>query len=651
MPHRQTWQSLIRDVAGSVLPIVAGSVLVIVGLIGGGFDASRMYRTHNALQAACDAGVLAGRRAVTTNGFDASAQAQAASYFNTNFDEAREGSHNTSFVPTTKDNGNSVDGSASTDLPMMMMQVLGFRKVNIKATCSATMGVGNSDVTMVLDTTGSMDSTLPGSSTTRIQALRAAMKNFYSTVATATAGSNARVRYAFVPYSTTVNVGHLLYDADPSWLVDTYAIQSRKPVYNTVTQQVRVGWDNPVDSTSQSYSQETTSAFSYYSNTVYRNGSTCAAARPADGAWQDNGSPTTSSSTTTNGAGQQVATTVTQQPQVKQTYSCYKYRGSYYVITYQTFRTFNTYAYATSDPVYQTQQVQQFDHFDYMQRSDLDYATYKTFQPATSDTGNNGAALTSTWDGCIGERQTVASGSVSWSSLTGMSPSGLNDLDIDTAPDSDDATKWAPLWPDVAYYRTTGSGGGGSSLSSALVTQSGRKAGYSCPNRSQLLQSMNQTDFNAYADALTASGNTYHDIGMLWGARLSSPQGIFASNVTAAPANGGKVSRHIIFMTDGEPNANYTMLQAYGIEWHDRRITDDGSTDDDARHEMRFRAICDAIKAKGIRIWVIGFTSGLTSDLSYCASPNSAYTANDAAQLDTAFQEIAKQVGELRVQL
>lgn len=647
MPYGQDRHSLLRDLTGSVLPIVAGSILVIVGLIGGGFDASRMYKTHNALQAACDAGVLAGRRAVTTNGFDASAQSQAASYFNANFDENQQGAHGTSFVPTSSNNGNSVEGTATTTLPMMMMQVLGFKSVNVKATCSATMGVGNSDVTMVLDTTGSMGSTLSGTSTTRIQALRAAMKNFYSTVASATAGSNARVRYAFVPYSTTVNVGHLLYDLDPDYLTDTHAIQSRVPVYNTVTQQVRVGWGDPVNSTSQSYSRETTSDFSYYSYTSYRKSYQCAAAQPADGDWQNNGDPTTSSATTTNGAGQQVATTITEQPQVKQTYSCYKYRGNYYVITYQTFRTYDTYQYATSDPVYQTQQVQQFDHFDYKQRSDLDYATYKTFQPTNSNTGDNGTTRTSTWDGCIEERQTVASGSIAWSSLTGMSPSGLYDLDIDSAPDSDDATKWAPMWRDVAFDRRNSWGW----LSSDPVTQNGQPVSSICPSQAQLLTSMSQTDFDAYADSLVASGNTYHDIGMLWGARLSSPQGIFAGNVTAAPVNGGNVSRHIIFMTDGTPQANNRMLQAYGIEWYDHRITDDGSTDDDARHEMRFRAICDAIKAKGIRIWVIGFTAGLTSDLSYCASPNSAFTANDATELNTAFQEIAKQVGELRVQL
>jgi hypothetical protein len=55
------------------------------------------------------------------------------------------------------------------------------------------------------------------------------------------------------------------------------------------------------------------------------------------------------------------------------------------------------------------------------------------------------------------------------------------------------------------------------------------------------------------------------------------------------------------------------------------------------------------VKAKGIRIWVIGYTSALTSDLTYCASPNSSYTAYTSSEINTAFQQIAKQIGELRI--
>lgn len=137
---------------------------------------------------------------------------------------------------------------------------------------------------------------------------------------------------------------------------------------------------------------------------------------------------------------------------------------------------------------------------------------------------------------------------------------------------------------------------------------------------------------------------------MLWGTRLSSPEGIFQDLVNEEPVNGGNVNRHIIFMTDGQLEPSNTTYQSYGIEFLDRRVTNDGSVSQEtSRHSLRFRAICDATKAKGIRIWAIGFTSGLTADLAYCASPNSSFTANDAAQLNAAFQTIAKQVGELRV--
>jgi hypothetical protein len=55
------------------------------------------------------------------------------------------------------------------------------------------------------------------------------------------------------------------------------------------------------------------------------------------------------------------------------------------------------------------------------------------------------------------------------------------------------------------------------------------------------------------------------------------------------------------------------------------------------------------VKAKGIRLWVIAFGTSLTTNLRTCASTSSSFTASNASQLDAAFQEIANQVGELRL--
>ena len=164
-----------------------------------------------------------------------------------------------------------------------------------------------------------------------------------------------------------------------------------------------------------------------------------------------------------------------------------------------------------------------------------------------------------------------------------------------------------------------------------------------------MLSGMSEVQFDNYADSLIATGNTYHDIGLLWGARLISPQGLFASNVNEAPANGANVSRHLIFMTDGSMQPSISVQSAYGIEYHDRRVTDNGSSSQSSRHSDRFLALCEAVKAKGVRVWVIAFATGLTDNLVTCASDESSFLAENADELNTAFQEIAKEVGELRI--
>jgi Flp pilus assembly protein TadG len=632
---------LATNTSGSVLPMAAASVLVMAALVGGGVDMSRAYRVQNRLQNACDAGVLAGRRAVSTNGFDTAAQTQASKYFNVNFDPATQGTNSTtaSFVANTQ--ANSISGTTSTRMPMLLMQIFGKTTMTIQANCTSTMGVGNSDVMMVLDVTGSMGTSL--GSGTRMTALRTAMKNFYTTLANSTSGTNARVRYGFVPFSSTVNVGSLLYAKDPDYLANSMTIQSREAKFDTIVTQVFVGWTTPINTSSTQYSAVTNSSSTSYTNTSYNSQSACTTALPANTAWANNGSSSQSTGTTTTGTPpntQQVVTITTTQPQRMTNYFCQKSGNKYYRYQYYSYRDYLTYAYATSNGIYNPVTSQVFNHFDYKPVT-YDTSQFKAFQSVSTKTGSNGTAVSSTWGGCIEERDTVNASAFSYSTLGGMSPNDALDLDLDLEPDSDPETKWAPLWPQVSYSRST--------LAVATSGASSSSTVY-CPMAAKGLQTMSQSSFNTYADSLVPTGATYLDIGMIWGGRLISQEGIFADTVNDPPANGGNVSRHVIFMTDGSMDTSNGIYQAYGMEWLDRRITSDGGkTQDDARHSLRFRAVCDAIKAKGVRVWVIAFTNGLNADLNYCTSPSSSFTANTSAQLNTAFQEIAKQVGELRV--
>lgn len=637
-----------RSTSGSVLPIAAASVPVIIALIGGGLDINRVYKARNRLQSACDAGTLAGRRAITTNGYDTTAQNQASAYFNTNFVQSDLGATNTTFTTSSTNNGNLINGTAQARVQTVVMNLLGVDSIPVSVSCSATMGVGNSDITMVLDTTGSMGSTLSGTSQTRIEALRVAMKNFYDTVATATQGSNARIRYSFVPYSSSVNVGRLIYNLNPAYLADTWPIQSREPVFNTITERVFTGWSAPVNTSEQNYSTETIGNTTQHTSTNYNSQANCNAARPADLPWANNGNPTTGTTTTTNGSGQQVVTTTTTQPQRMTTYICQRHSNNRWrIFFYNTTRDFITRSYATSDPIYETRTRQEFASWAYKEVN-VDTSVYKTFAAVSKPNGSSGTAASYTWDGCIEERGSESTGSISYSGITGMSPSTALDLDVDLVPSDDPDTKWGPMWPELAYYRTV-SNWQGTFLTSAVQTSQGTRASSYCPHQAQLLSTMSQSAFYSYADALSDEGFTYHDIGMLWGLRLSSPEGPWANTVNVLPTNGGKVSRHIIFMTDGQMEPSISIQSSYGIEWHDRRVTDDGQTNQAARHTLRFRALCDNAKDKGFRVWVIAFASSLTTDLSYCASSNSSFLATNATQLNSAFQEIAKNVGELRV--
>jgi hypothetical protein len=165
--------------------------------------------------------------------------------------------------------------------------------------------------------------------------------------------------------------------------------------------------------------------------------------------------------------------------------------------------------------------------------------------------------------------------------------------------------------------------------------------------------------FKAYTDTLVADGNTQHDIGMIWGARLLSQDGIFGpANKDSAAPQGYQVSRHLIFMTDGLMNSRKRYYGPWGISMLDGRDVPttqldilDGSEDMNNKHYRRMEMICNAARQKGFTIWVVGFgMTTLPDQLRNCASgPENAVIATSSAALTAAFQKIAKNIGGLRL--
>lgn len=652
---------LYRNQAGNTLAIVAASIIPLAGLIGGGVDMSRGYMVRARMQQACDAAALAGRRAMTTSAMTSTNIAEAKRFFDFNFPQGTFGAAN--FTPTIQSKPGettTVQVSASTTIPTTIMRIFGKQTMAIEVNCDSRFDIGNTDVMLVLDTTGSMVqnklSDGNGNMITRLAALQQALKDFYDTLGPGS-DSTGRIRYGFLPYASTVNVGYQL----PSSALlggtsgETAPYQTRRAVYyyeassSTATCYRRYGLSNSCYSTSSAANNASTNST--------LTGPQCTSYGNNNG----NGNPSTSGTAPSN-------TTTT-------TYSFDSYNNNTSTSTNGNFRqcvrkeVIVSKTYATT---YTAGANTTFYYWEYGQIP-VDVSGFITgnavANPAYNsaskkDANSTTVASTSTWSGCIEERSTDSS--INANTSTSSIPATAYDLQIDTAPTNAD-TKWRPHWPDVEFKRNGRWLNDNIDNRYATIPENdpyrAGSGGYNaCPSQARKLTSYSSrtaipsgqtSSYDSYVDGLTAVGGTYHTIGMMWGARFLSPDGIFSSENSAAP-NGFNISRNIVFMTDGDMSAYTNVYGAWGYQALDLRDGPSGADNDDLTdiHNRRLEMMCNAIKAKGITIWVIGFNSSniMSSQLQNCASSANHWSmAYTAADLKTTFQNIAKNIGGLRL--
>lgn len=649
--------SLARDVRGNTLAMMAIFMIPLTGLVGSAVDMSRLYVVKTRLQQACDAGALAGRKGMTDSDsttLNADAVTQAQAFFANNFKvdtpqkDAKTpavpgylGSTAVAFKPI-KTQDNQVSATATATVPMTVSKILGTSTVTLAVSCEARYDVADTDVMFVLDTTGSMAClasqtsgcnptiktyTRPDGTTgyyaqevsgSKLSGVRTAVLNFYDTVA-ASADPTTHIRYGFVTYTSTVNAGFAVAAVSPT--DPTYSKISGYPLYmvnswNYDTRHVIGDMNNTAISTSTStYNNVTTATCNGYAGRT-----------PATG-FTTNGQATlyttsfayNNGQSGTNGLGTCTVTGTPKKPNWR--YENYTWDVAPYVM-----------GQSVDDPTKIT-------------------------------------AATSKWQGCLEERDTT-SGALSFDQ------SNLpKDLDPDFIPNTDPATKWRPMWPDVIYYRSSfqslDSGSYPSYSNSnnpygdytstsqlapftALNMYTNISSGYvSCGKPVQRLDTLTRSQVSNYVNAsdFVPQGGTYHDTGMIWGTRMISPNGIFASDTTSWPGR-NPPNRYIVFMTDGDMAPNEQIYGMYGLEYYDKRVANGNSSNATTfanYHNARFLAECAAAKARNIKVFVIGFGQTLTPQLTSCASSGQAYYASDNKSLDAAFQTIAKQVAMLRV--
>ena len=651
---------LSRNVAGNTMAITAIAIIPLMGMAGGALDVSRIYLSRVRLQQACDASVLAYRRSMNGTNVTSDTEPTARNFFNANYSAGRYGS-GTPTVSFSVDSQVVVHGTANVTVPMSVMAMFGFHQVNLEATCDAQLQLPNTDVMFVLDTTGSMTDTNPGDSVNKITALRGAVMSFYDTLEAAKI-SGTQLRYGFVPYSNSVNVGTLL---KREWMVDSATYQSKVWDHQEIRQ------TGTTSSTTHTYSGWTPDTYTI----TYDTGDPENCVAPSNTARATN----TSSSAWTPSS--------TALPRTRTNYRTLN--GTYYSaatqsngtcrITVKTYNSVNqsqTETYDTNPnggtPVYTTYNYWRYEPVTYdvtalkgsASSGLMAGGSFTAYLSNPSGSNTTASGRTITWNassGCIEERKTLRSGE------TGGTGEPF-DENIDLVPTSDPNTQWRPLIPALVYARNVGSYSGDASTwnwnyGNTAATTSGyvNLSSYpydraACPSIARKLQSsdggLTRGVLQSYINGLKTGGDTYHDIGFLWGLRLASAQGLFASENSTAP-NGFDISRNIIFMTDGQTESHIQDYDAYGLSALDRRRTSTSSlptdTDQNSIVEERLTQYCNAAKGKGFTVWVIAFGTDLTSLLSNCASSGRSYQANNADQLNAAFADIASRIAQLRL--
>ncbi len=641
----QLMSNLVHSRSGNTVVILAAALIPLAAFVGAGFDMSRSYMVKSRLQTACDSGALAARRSMVGRAWGAAAQNTANQYFAANFETGRFGTSGLakSFGSAT---GDTVNGTASVKVPTTLMRIFGNDEVVVDVQCQAVMNLPNTDVMFVLDTTGSMADTNPGDATNRMAAMRSAITTFHTTIESAKS-AGTQVRYGFVPYSTNVNVGRLL---KREWMVDNWTYQSRVPD-GSATSSTAAATTNQ---TSTSNWTDLTGSSAWTTSTLPLE--SCVA--PAETVvW---GPTTTVSTTTTPYAGPPAGTKTVS---VKR----YTAEGLRYQIgrtaTSCTLYTQNLNGFSqqyteTTIPVATAASMSSIANWVYRPVS-YNVSALKGSNPdgtmaggsVSAPIGADHATVSVNWNGCIEERNTVGT-----SNYSELSASDLH-LDIDTLPVAGNpATQWRPAMPGLTFVRRwpgdwqTPDYPTSDNLPNLADWDGGAHA--VCPSAATKLKEMNNGEVTSYLGGLTPSGNTYHDIGMAWGLRLLSPTGLFASE-NARTASGKQITRHLIFMTDGDTQTDISNIDAYGLPALDRRRTSPSSVPTNAETnalvESRLSALCTAAKDRNTTVWVIAFGTTLTPLLRDCASTGSAFQANNTAALGTAFAEIASKIANLRL--
>lgn len=178
---------------------------------------------------------------------------------------------------------------------------------------------------------------------------------------------------------------------------------------------------------------------------------------------------------------------------------------------------------------------------------------------------------------------------------------------------------------------------------------------YNCVLQKVVRLTTDMTAVRAGIAGMVATGDTYSNLGMMWGWHSLSPLAPFSDGASY----GSGVKKIAVLMTDGENalynngSLNASIYSGGGYVGSGRfGITSGSAAERRAALDARMVEVCTNMKAKGIIVYTIRVevTTGDGAPLRDCASdPGKFYNVAAAADLDATFKKIADSLLNLRL--
>lgn len=179
-----------------------------------------------------------------------------------------------------------------------------------------------------------------------------------------------------------------------------------------------------------------------------------------------------------------------------------------------------------------------------------------------------------------------------------------------------------------------------------------------CPSNQLVPLTSDKDDLHDAIDDLEIGGSTAAHLGAAWGFYTLSPEfgSIFPSESRPAAFGRPKLYKFVVFMTDGDFNSSFCKGVLSKTSTSGSGSTSDqiNCNSENGTSFVQAAQYCTAMKEAGIKVYTVGFEVGnlqaARDALTACATtPQDAHFASGSAELISVFQQIGRDINEVRL--